>query len=143
MEKGNSLLVLIFKIKYLSLQFKQRVEVYNQCLTHLGTAKAPHFAHSYSDYAILLSSLSDKYFPALGFGGKLGDVVSHEFALNGDPSNPYCLGVQGVVEAYHKALTLVQLWGPTNFAPIIKHVANFAEQAVKNPQGQVRNLHGT
>lgn len=79
---------------------------------------------------------SDKLFPALGFGGKIGDTVSFEFALNGNPSNPYCAGVQGVVEAYHKALTAVQLWGPTNFAPIIKHVANFAEQAVKDPKGQ-------
>ena len=64
----------------------------------------------------------------------MGGQVSHEFALNGNPSNPYCVGIQGVVEAYHTALRGVQLWGPTNFAPIINHVARFAADAKKNPQ---------
>ena len=64
--------------------------------------------------------------------------MSHEFFLNGHPSNPYCAGVQGVVEAYHTALRAVQLWGPTNFAPIIKHVARFAAEAKTNPQTMVR-----
>lgn len=63
--------------------------------------------------------------------------VSHEFALNGNPSNPYCYGIAGVVEAYHKAIQNVELWGPTNVAPIINHVANFAEAATKNPECQV------
>lgn len=76
----------------------------------------------------------DKLFPALGFGGKIGGQVSHEFALNGNPSNPYCVGISGVVEAYHNALRAVQLWGPTNFAPIIRHVARFAADAKGNPQ---------
>lgn len=79
-------------------------------------------------------SYSDKLFPALGFGGNIGGQVSHEFFLNGHPSNPYCAGIQGVVEAYHNALRAVQLWGPTNFAPIIKHVARFAAEAKKNPE---------
>ena len=83
----------------------------------------------------------DKLFPALGFGGKIGDQVSHEFFLNGHPSNPYCNGVQGVVEAYHTALRAVQLWGPTNFAPIIKHVARFAAEAKQNPQTLVRVMN--
>jgi len=81
--------------------------------------------------------LSDKLFPALGFGGKIGGHVSHEFALNGIPQNPYCVGIPGVVEAYHTALCSVQLWGPTNFAPIISHVAKFAEQAAAQPSVQV------
>ena len=80
---------------------------------------------------------SDKLFPALGFGGKIGGQVSHEFALNGIPQNPYCVGIPGVVEAYHTALRSVQLWGPTNFAPIISHVAKFAEQAAAHPSDQV------
>lgn len=79
---------------------------------------------------------TDKLFPALGFGGKIGEKVSHEFALNGNPQNPYCNGVYGVVEAYHKALQSVELWGPTNAAPIINHVANFAEASTKNPETQ-------
>lgn len=40
-------------------------------------------------------------------------------------------GINGVVEAYKYAIQNVQLWGPTNVAPIIYHVARFAEQAQK------------
>lgn len=71
---------------------------------------------------------TDKLFPALGFGARLppNGIVSHEFALNGNPENPYCHGVQGVVDAYHKTLHSVQLYGPTNFSPCINHVAKFA-----------------
>lgn len=79
----------------------------------------------------------DKLFPALGFGAKINEQVSHEFALNGNPSNPYCSGIQGVVEAYHNAIRSVQLWGPTNFAPIINHGAKFAADAKKNVEIQV------
>lgn len=82
----------------------------------------------------------DKLFPALGFGGQINGQVSHEFALNGNPANPYCAGIQGVVEAYHTALRAVKLWGPTNFAPIISHVARFAEDAKKNVELQVSHV---
>lgn len=80
---------------------------------------------------------SDKLFPAFGFGGKIGDTVSHAFALNGNPQNPYCVGIHGVVQAYHQALRSVKLWGPTNAAPIINHVVEFAHQAALNPDNQV------
>eukprot|EP00730_Choanoeca_flexa_P016796 TRINITY_DN8003_c0_g1_i1.p3 TRINITY_DN8003_c0_g1~~TRINITY_DN8003_c0_g1_i1.p3 ORF type:complete len:114 (+),score=24.26 TRINITY_DN8003_c0_g1_i1:1191-1532(+) len=50
-------------------------------------------------------------------------------SLNGNPANPFCHGVPGIEAAYQQAITNVQLWGPTNFAPIINHVAGFAEQA--------------
>ena len=63
--------------------------------------------------------------------------MSHEFALNGNPQNPYCAGIQGVVQAYHSALQAAELWGPTNVAPIINHVARFAEQAAKKQDAQV------
>lgn len=81
---------------------------------------------------------TDKQFPVLGFGAKLPghSNASHEFALNGNPENPYCFGIQGVLDAYRLALTNVQLWGPTNAAPIINHVARFAEQADKDPNAQ-------
>ncbi|XP_073475795.1 copine-8 [Aquarana catesbeiana] len=71
---------------------------------------------------------SDKMFPALGFGAKLppDGRVCHEFALNGNPQNPYCQGIEGVMEAYYRSLKSVQLYGPTNFAPVINHVARYA-----------------
>ncbi|XP_035158663.3 copine-1 isoform X5 [Callithrix jacchus] len=74
---------------------------------------------------------SDKLFPAFGFGAQVPPdwQVSHEFALNFNPSNPYCVGIQGIVDAYRQALPQVRLYGPTNFAPIINHVARFAAQA--------------
>ncbi|XP_064633695.1 copine-8-like isoform X2 [Lineus longissimus] len=71
---------------------------------------------------------TDKMFPALGFGARVPPrgEVSHEFFLNGHPSNPYCSGIQGLMEAYDKALSSIQLYGPTNFSPVINHVARFA-----------------
>lgn len=60
--------------------------------------------------------------------------MSHEFALNGNPQNPYCQGIPGVVAAYHQAIQSVDLWGPTNMAPVINHVKRFAEAAMKQNQ---------
>ncbi|CAO2608710.1 Cpne5 [Lemmus lemmus] len=71
---------------------------------------------------------SDKMFPALGFGAKLppDGRVSHEFPLNGNQENPSCCGIDGILEAYHSSLRTVQLYGPTNFAPVVTHVARNA-----------------
>uniref|UniRef100_A0AAY4DEA6 C2 domain-containing protein n=1 Tax=Denticeps clupeoides TaxID=299321 RepID=A0AAY4DEA6_9TELE len=71
---------------------------------------------------------SDKMFPALGFGAKLppDGRVFHEFPLNGNIENPYCNGIEGILEAYHQSLKTVQLYGPTNFAPVVNHVARYA-----------------
>ncbi|XP_033745300.1 copine-8-like isoform X2 [Pecten maximus] len=70
---------------------------------------------------------SDKMFPVLGFGAKLPDgSVSHEFPVNFNSANPYCAGIQGIMQAYYGALQKVQLYGPTNFAPVINHVTRFA-----------------
>ncbi|XP_028925567.1 copine-5 isoform X2 [Ornithorhynchus anatinus] len=71
---------------------------------------------------------SDKMFPALGFGAKIppDGKVSHEFPLNGDAENPSCNGIEGILEAYHRSLRTVQLYGPTNFAPVVSHVARYA-----------------
>jgi hypothetical protein len=71
---------------------------------------------------------SDKLFPVLGFGARLppDGTVSHEFFVNMNPTNPYCREVIGVLEAYRNCIRQVQLYGPTNFSPIINHVARFA-----------------
>ncbi|KAJ8271910.1 hypothetical protein COCON_G00107690 [Conger conger] len=78
---------------------------------------------------------SDKMFPALGFGAQLPPdwKVSHELAINFNPTNPFCSGVEGIVEAYSSCLPHIRFYGPTNFSPIINHVARFASQAVQQP----------
>ncbi|KAL4630265.1 copine-7-like [Arapaima gigas] len=53
--------------------------------------------------------------------------VSHDFAINFNPDNDECEeGIQGVVEAYQNCLPKIQLYGPTNVAPIINRLANQA-----------------
>lgn len=42
---------------------------------------------------------------------------------NGNPQNPYCNGIEGVMEAYYQSLKSVRLYGPTHFSPVINHVA--------------------
>uniref|UniRef100_A0A674DI14 Copine IVb n=1 Tax=Salmo trutta TaxID=8032 RepID=A0A674DI14_SALTR len=54
--------------------------------------------------------------------------VSHDFAVNFDEDNPECPGIQGVVEAYQGCLPKIQLYGPTNIAPIIQKVASSASE---------------
>ncbi|KAK2836738.1 hypothetical protein Q7C36_014607 [Tachysurus vachellii] len=73
---------------------------------------------------------SDKMFPAFGFGAQIPPdfKVSHDFAVNFDEDNPECAGIQGVVEAYQNCLPKIQLYGPTNIAPIIQKVANSASE---------------
>uniref|UniRef100_A0A8C2Z5S9 Copine-3 n=1 Tax=Cyclopterus lumpus TaxID=8103 RepID=A0A8C2Z5S9_CYCLU len=77
---------------------------------------------------------TDKMFPALGFGAQLPPdwKVSHEFAINFNPTNPFCsAGVEGIAQAYSACLPHIRFYGPTNFAPIISHVARFAAQALQ------------
>ncbi|KAE8296738.1 Copine-8 [Larimichthys crocea] len=105
-----------------------------------------HYMSPYqlNDYAMALRAVgeiiqdydSDKMFPALGFGAKLppDGRVSHEFALNGNPQNPYCSGIEGVMEAYYQSLKSVRLYGPTHFSPVINHVARYASAVTDGSQ---------
>uniref|UniRef100_A0A8C6Q5P5 Copine family member IX n=1 Tax=Nothobranchius furzeri TaxID=105023 RepID=A0A8C6Q5P5_NOTFU len=79
---------------------------------------------------------SDKLFPAYGFGAKLppDGKISHAFPLNGDGEHPNCVGIEGVLEAYFQSLRTVQLYGPTNFAPVINKVANCASEITDGSQ---------
>jgi hypothetical protein len=72
---------------------------------------------------------SDRLFPVLGFGARLppDGRVSHEFFVNMHPDNPYCNRISGVLDAYRTCIRQIQLYGPTNFSPVINHVAKFAE----------------
>ncbi|XP_039982808.1 copine-3-like isoform X2 [Xiphias gladius] len=75
---------------------------------------------------------SNKMFPVFGFGAQVPPhwQVSHEFPINFNPANPFCAGIEGVVHAYQQCLPQVKLWGPTNFAPVINHVACFASNTL-------------
>ncbi|EDO39500.1 predicted protein [Nematostella vectensis] len=109
-----------------------------------STPQSLHYINPYepNEYVNALVSVgevcqdydSDKLFPAFGFGAKIPPnfQVSHEFALNFNPSNPYCEGIPGVVAAYQACIRQVQLYGPTNASPIINHVASFAQRAAQD-----------
>lgn len=48
-----------------------------------------------------------------------------------------CLGIQGIIEAYRICLPQIKLYGPTNFSPIINHVARFAATATQQQTASV------
>ncbi|XP_058488703.1 copine-9-like isoform X1 [Solea solea] len=79
---------------------------------------------------------SDKLFPAYGFGAKLppDGKISHAFPLNSNAENPNCVGIDGVLEAYFQSLRTVQLYGPTNFSPVINQVARCAAEVLDGSQ---------
>ncbi|KAF9205905.1 Copine-8 [Haplosporangium sp. Z 27] len=71
---------------------------------------------------------TDNKFPVYGFGGKVNGQVSHCFALNGNPQFPEVDGVDGILAAYWHALQYAELYGPTNFAPVINQTAAICNQ---------------
>ncbi|KAJ7317160.1 hypothetical protein JRQ81_003322 [Phrynocephalus forsythii] len=105
-----------------------------------------HYMSPYqlSSYAMALKAVgeiiqdydSDKLFPAYGFGAKVppDGKVSHQFPLNNNPDNPNCEGIEGVLESYFQSLRTVQLYGPTNFAPVINQVARLAAEVTDGSQ---------
>ncbi|XP_077592098.1 copine-3-like [Stigmatopora nigra] len=102
-----------------------------------------HYIHSYgyNEYLSAITAVgnviqdydSDKMFPVLGFGAQIPPTwqVSHEFPVNFNSSNPFCEGIEGVVQAYQQCLPQIKLYGPTNFSPIINHVSHFGNQALQ------------
>ncbi|XP_014726924.1 PREDICTED: copine-9 [Sturnus vulgaris] len=108
-----------------------------------------HYASPYqlSAYALALKAVgeiiqdydSDKLFPAYGFGAKVppDGKISHQFPLNNNMENPSCVGIEGVLESYLQSLRTVQLYGPTNFAPVINQVAGTAAQVTDGSQYHV------
>lgn len=89
-----------------------------------------------------------------GFGAKLPPTghVSHQFPLNGmqtifsifffissfefstltlfigNASHPYCSSIEEILVHYRTQLNSVQLYGPTNFAPVINNTISIATQ---------------
>ena len=78
---------------------------------------------------------TDKQITAYGFGAKVDRQISHDFNLNlTDDAN--CDGIIGVLQAYYKAASYVEFFGPTNFAPIINKISSVAEK-----QGSIDKYH--
>lgn len=108
-----------------------------------NTPQSLHYIHpdGYNEYLTAIWAVgnviqdydSNKMFPVFGFGAQIppSNQVSHEFPVNFNPSNPFCAGIEGVVQAYQQCLPQLKLWGPTNFSPIINHVSCFARQAMQ------------
>lgn len=70
------------------------------------------------------------YLFSIGFGAKLppDGNVSHQFALNCNPAHPFCTNIQEILTHYRNKLSQVQLYGPTNFSPVILNTVEIAKQ---------------
>lgn len=77
---------------------------------------------------IIQSYDTSKMYPAFGFGAKLPPTgnVSHQFPLNGNSSHPFCTNIQEILNYYRSTLSRVQLFGPTNFSPVILNTVEIA-----------------
>uniref|UniRef100_A0A3B4EPL5 C2 domain-containing protein n=1 Tax=Pygocentrus nattereri TaxID=42514 RepID=A0A3B4EPL5_PYGNA len=147
---GHRVTLLSFKVEseYTFVDFIRGGCVPNPSLI-LGNPAQPtslHYMSPYqmNTYAMALKAVgeiiqdydSDKLFPAYGFGAKLppDGKISHAFPLNGNSEDPNCVGIEGVLEAYFQSLRTVQLYGPTNFAPVINQVARSAQDITDGSQ---------
>ncbi|ORX59370.1 copine-9 [Anaeromyces robustus] len=86
-----------------------------------------------------------KYMEVYGYGAKFFNRNKVEFdcPLTGNPEAPAVYGVGGILQAYANALETVDLWGPTNFAPIINKMAAKAREglAPKNTNSPLNKYH--
>ncbi|XP_063715265.1 copine-9-like isoform X2 [Symsagittifera roscoffensis] len=102
-----------------------------QSLHYLDSSRPNHYATALMSVGQVVEQYdTDKLFPVYGFGARLppNGIVSHDFAVNFNPSNPFVAGLDGILAAYHGCIQSIQLYGPTNFAPIINKVASQARE---------------
>jgi len=78
---------------------------------------------------------TSRYMEVYGYGGKFfnKNYVEFDCSLTGDPNNPSVLGVAGILNAYYNALQTAVLYGPTNFAPIIRKISEEAKKDLPPP----------
>lgn len=99
-----------------------------------------HYMNAYTSncYARMMESIGeivldydrDKQVLAFGYGARMPpeNKALHDFPLNGNEKDPFCHGLEGVIDGYQRSLHRVTLFGPTNFAPIINKVAKYASE---------------
>ena len=99
---------------------------------------------------ILLNYDWDKTVPVYGFGAKVNfpgfpPEECHFFPCSGDWGNCAGRGVTGIFDLYNHALMNLQLWGPTNFSPMIREVSNFTRASsrfdLKTQLAQGKHAH--
>ena len=56
-------------------------------------------------------------------------MVRHCFPLTGDPHNPYCRGVEGLLENYITTLNTVTMAEPTVYREVLEYAANDSVRA--------------
>jgi hypothetical protein len=82
----------------------------------------------------------DQLFPVFGFGFKftstnstnLGKYNFDNYPINCNISDPNIHLMDNVLKEYRKFITQIQLWGPTNFAPMINDLNNEVKENLKN-----------
>ncbi|RIA94905.1 Copine-domain-containing protein [Glomus cerebriforme] len=79
----------------------------------------------------------DRMFPVYGFGAKFNGILSHAHPLNNNIKNPEVEGVDGILAAYSKTMQAIELYGPTNFSPIINQTATKIQQEVEKGNDNV------
>lgn len=65
----------------------------------------------------------DQLFPCYGFGANINGTPTPLFNLNLSP-DPNIHTIPAIINEYHKALSIVRLWGPTHFGPILNATNN-------------------
>ncbi|XP_037044679.1 copine-9-like [Bradysia coprophila] len=96
------------------------------------------YEDSLNPYQIALQSVGEivqnydtsKLYPAFGFGAKIppDGEISHQFPLNGNPKHPNCSSMEEILVHYENCVKTVELYGPTNFAPVINNAISIARE---------------
>lgn len=82
---------------------------------------------------------SNEYY-VYGFGAKIPPshtVCSNCFALTGDFLFPKVKGLDGILQAYRRALNVVQLHGPSDCAEVLNLAGRFAKKFVQEPEKEM------
>jgi hypothetical protein len=93
----------------------EKPNAYERCITAVGEIVTPYD--------------TDNRFCVFGFGGEYHGRVSHCFPVNFNDSDPYVVGLEGILQAYRDSLSKVKLSGPTCFAPLIRVAKETAQKA--------------
>ncbi|CAK9002105.1 unnamed protein product [Durusdinium trenchii] len=102
-------------------------------------------ATAYEDAIVSLGQVlrsydsSNEYF-VYGFGAKIPPshtVCSNCFALTGDFLYPKVKGLDGILQAYRRALNVVSLHGPSDCVEVLKLAGRFARNFVQEPEKEV------